>query len=58
MKKKLVLYPGVNAAEKEKGKARQDLPDFISCTPGRIVPNYDKYSGVDPEKVLVWLNID
>ena len=31
----------------------EEQPDFIA---GK--PNYDKYSGVEPERVLAWLNID
>ena len=56
MKKKKELYPGVDAAEKEKGKklaSFDELPDFIG---GK--PNYDKFKTWDAEKVLVWLNID
>ena len=31
----------------------EEKPDFIGGA-----PNYEKYRGVDPEQVLVWLNID
>ena len=34
-------------------QVQQEEPDFIGGA-----PNYDKYPGVDPERVLVWLNID
>ncbi len=55
------LYPGIEEAERERdrnsygGKKRNtnDKPDFIG---GK--PNYDKFKGWSPEKVLVWLNID
>lgn len=61
MKKKKQLYPGVDAAEKERTKAayystrrgRDSAPDFIGTA-----PNYDKFPGVDPSIVLAWLNID
>ena len=59
MKRKKTLYPGTEAAEKERKAAekryqeRNDQPDFIG---GK--PNYSKFPGWDPEKVLVWLNID
>lgn len=51
------LYPGVEEAEKQKGAYSMDTyqperPDFIA---GK--PNYDKHKG-NPERVLVWLNID
>lgn len=57
-KKKKELYPGVLEAEKEKIRAAkefelQEEPDFINGA-----PNYDKFEGWDPERVLVWLNID
>ena len=60
MIQKKSLYPGVNAAEKEKEKARlkkyaPQEPDFIGGA-----PNYKKFekAGFTPEKVLVFLNID
>ena len=58
MKSKKALYPGVEQAEREKEKAAikysfNDQPDFIG---GK--PNYDKFRGWSPEKVLSWLNID
>lgn len=30
-----------------------DEPDFIGGA-----PNYDKFAGWEPERVLVWLNVD
>lgn len=59
MKRKINLYPGCDAVEKEKNKAKlfprdmEDAPDFIGNA-----PNYDKFRGMDPAAVLVWLNID
>ena len=47
------LYPGVKEAEKQRAAFPPEKPDFIG---GK--PNYDKYKGVKPEQVLVWLNID
>lgn len=49
------LYPGTYEAEKAKRKAvrKEDEPDFIGGA-----PNYDKFTGWSPEKVLAWLNID
>ena len=50
------LYPGVMEAETEKGKTSPEIgeePDFIGGA-----PNYEKFRGWSPEKVLSWLNID
>ena len=60
MKRKKSLYPGIREAENERKRAESahkarenEQPDFIgNC------PNYDKFAGWDPEKVLAWLNID
>lgn len=57
-KRKKCLYPGVDDAEMERmaWKNKQqttERPDFIGGA-----PNYDKYPGISPEQVLVWLNID
>ena len=58
-KKNKLLYPGIEQAEKEKSKVKQfsgidnSKPDFIG-----MAPNYDKFKSWDPEKVLVYLNID
>lgn len=58
-KKSKLLYPGIEQAEKEKSKVKQfdsidnSKPDFIG-----MAPNYDKFKSWDPEKVLVYLNID
>lgn len=67
MKKKKPLYPeypGIEQAEKERIKAhlrfvneQSEQADYISTAAG-ISPNYEKFAGWDPEKVLVWLNID
>lgn len=56
LKPEKALYPGVMEAEMEKGKASPEIvekPDFIGCA-----PNYEKFPGWSPEKVLSWLNID
>ena len=51
------LYPGIEEVELERCKSsereEEEEPDFISGA-----PNYDKFEGWPPEKVLVWLNID
>ena len=56
------LYPGIKEAEEERIRAAQraraerlanEEPDFIGNA-----PNYDKYKGIDPERVLMLLNID
>ena len=52
------LYPGCAEAEKERSAYRKNYqkeeePDFIG---GK--PNYDKFKGWTPEKVMVYLNID
>lgn len=52
------LYPGLKEVEQErirssKRNKEEEQPDFIGGS-----PNYDKYTGVSPEQVLVWLNID
>lgn len=50
------LYPGTNETSKIKATAKKrpdEQPDFIGGA-----PNYDKFTGWSPEKVLVWLNID
>lgn len=57
-KKKDLLYPGLIQAEKEKEKAAcnysyNQQPDFIGNK-----PNYEKFKSWQPEKVLVYLNID
>ena len=55
-KKNKLLYPGIEQAEKEKSKVKpfdDSKPDFIGTA-----PNYDKFKSWDPEKVLVFLNID
>lgn len=53
------LYPGLKEAEEQR-EARPSLcippseaPDFIGTA-----PNYDKYKGWPPDKVLAFLNID
>ena len=52
-------YPGMKEAEQQR-EARPswyiptaEAPDFIGNA-----PNYDKYKGWPPEKVLAFLNID
>lgn len=61
MKKKKTLYPGVDAAEKERNKATRNgyhaAPDMIN-TAGGIAPNYDAFPGWTCESVLVFCNID
>ena len=57
---KKLFYPGTEAAELEKSKAAKkryidNAPDFI---PGTVIPNYDKFRGMNAEKVLAYLNID
>ena len=54
------LYPGVREAEEERVRAElskrygnDEEPDMINGS-----PNYDKFTGWDVEKVLVFLNID
>ena len=61
-KKKTQLYPGIEAAEKERSKRKNayvpdDLPDMIETAAG-IAPNYEKFSGWNAEMVLTWCNID
>ena len=61
-KKKKQLYPGIEAAEMERGfagkkKNYDDQPDLL-FTAGGICPNYEKFHGWDAEKVLAWCNID
>jgi len=58
-KKKTQLYPGIEAAEKERSKRKNynDQPDMIE-TAGGIAPNYKKFSGWNAEMVLAWCNID
>ena len=49
-------YPGVEEAELERSKqhpVEDEEPDFTAGA-----PNYDKFEGWAPEKVLAWLNID
>lgn len=59
-KRRRELYPGTAAAEREKTRAAaracytaEEAPDFIG---GK--PNYEKYRGISPERVLAFLNID
>lgn len=54
------LYPGVREVEEGKNRRAKQMaeqkrsqPDFIGGA-----PNYDKFEGWTPEKVLTWLNID
>ena len=36
-----------------------DQPDFVGCfAVAGAAPNYDKFKGWPPERVLSWLNID
>lgn len=54
MKKK--RYPGTEEAEQERKRKRptfEEKPDWICGA-----PNYEKFQGMTPEEVLVWLNID
>lgn len=48
-------YPGISEAEQERSRHRptETEPDWICGA-----PNYDKFSGMTPEEVLIWLNID
>ena len=60
MARKKLLYPGVEAVEREKEKAAKkryidNAPDFI---PGTVIPNYDKFRGMNTERILAYLNID
>ena len=64
MKKKSALYPGAQAVEREKDKARL-MPfsnDYSASDPDFIggKPNYSKFDAlhIPPEKVLAYLNID
>lgn len=54
--KRKKAYPGTYEAEQQR-KVRKspepEEPDFINGA-----PNYDKFKGWDPERVLAWLNID
>lgn len=50
------VYPGVGAVESIKDHqllALTEEPDFLGNA-----PNYDKFAGWEPERVLAWLNID
>lgn len=53
------LYPFVDEVEKYKDRMAKNSeieleePDFIGNA-----PNYDKFEGWFPERVLAWLNID
>jgi hypothetical protein len=55
------LYPGVDAAEKEKAKAYckgyPAAPDMVNTAAG-IAPNYDAFPGWTCESVLAFCNID
>lgn len=54
--KRKPIYPGTDEVERVKDNAkrpREEEPDFIGGG-----PNYEKFKGWDPERVLVWLNID
>ena len=56
MAKKKRLYPGLDEAEKQRGRKSAEFseePDFIGNA-----PNYDKFEGWEVERVLAWLNID
>lgn len=53
MKRKKLLYPGLEEAEQRRNITPEEAPDFIGGA-----PNYDKFTGIDPEQVLVWLNVD
>lgn len=48
-------YPGGREVKKEPviKYETDEAPDFIGNA-----PNYDKFKGWTPEKVLCWLNID
>lgn len=52
-------YPGVAEAEKERVRSSKrrreenEEPDFIGGA-----PNYEKFKGMTPEEVLVYLNMD
>ena len=56
-KKRKPRYPGMDEAEKQRGyrppAEPDEEPDFIAGA-----PNYDKFGGWPPEKVLAFLNID
>ena len=57
-KSKKPLYPGIDQVERIKGTTTTPIeikPDFM---PGTLAPNYEKFKGWTPEKVLIWLNID
>lgn len=56
MKNVDLKYPGIDDAEREKGKGMaciEEQPDFIG-----MAPNYDKFRGWSPEQVMAFLNID
>lgn len=51
-----LIYPGTKEAAQQRSLAtgkRKEEPDWIGNA-----PNYDKFSGWTPKKVLVYLNID
>lgn len=50
-------YPGVEEAERMKGRRPEEEPDVIETASG-FAPNYDKFPGWTPEQVLVWCNMD
>lgn len=55
MAKRKGAYPGIKEAEQERSNHcfTEEEPDWISGA-----PNYDKFSSMTQEEVLVWLNID
>jgi hypothetical protein len=50
-----ISYPGKKEAEEQRrpSPVEDEEPDFIAGA-----PNYDKFEGWPPERVLAWLNID
>lgn len=55
MAKKRQLYPGIAEAEaiRDVRIILEDELDFIGGA-----PNYEKFAGLTPEEVLIFLNID
>lgn len=52
-----LLYPYAEQIKNAAPLPKEEEPDMF-CGNGRICPNWDKFTGWDTEKVLVYLNID
>ena len=46
-------YPGIEEAERQREVVVEEEPDMIGLS-----PNYEKFKGWEPERVLTLLNID